>query len=290
MASGSGRGRHALQFRKECVRLDAGEANAEGVGQSPVGVAVEPEPGNRSGKPVPKKIAHLLCVARARFEFATGQGRGRAEADDAEDVFRARAKTVLVPRPMHEFLQPRAGPDIQGADALGSVELVTGNRQEVDPELADIDGNLADRLGGVAVEKDAGPMRDRREFRNRLNCAYLVVGVHHRHEDGVGRDRLFQIGGVDHSIPVDGEECRAKTLGFQPMEHFDDRGVLDGARYHVSAPVPPREGRALDGEIVRLAAAAREHDILAPGSDEDRDARPRLLDGPPRLDAEAMRG
>ena len=61
-------------------------------------------------------------------------------------------------------------------------------REQVDAELVDPGRDLADRLRGVAVQEDAGFARDAGDLGDRLDRADLVVGVHHRDEDGVRPD------------------------------------------------------------------------------------------------------
>ena len=53
-------------------------------------------------------------------------------------------------------------------------------------------------------------------------------------------------------------------------------------------PLPLGVGDALDGEVVRLGPAGREHDLVVPGTQEPRDPGPRGLDRIPRLPPETV--
>ena len=48
-----------------------------------------------------------------------------------------------------------AAANVECADSLGPVELVAGEREDVDVVGLDVDGDLADGLNGVGVEEDA---------------------------------------------------------------------------------------------------------------------------------------
>ena len=84
-------------------------------------------------------------------------------ADGAGDVGGSRAQTILLTTAMDHRRQPDRRPpvaDPQRAHTLGSVELVRRQGEQIDIELADIHRDLADGLGGVAVQR-ARPARGR---------------------------------------------------------------------------------------------------------------------------------
>ncbi len=83
---------------------------------------------------------------------------GLAEADDAGDVEGAAAHAALVAAAVDLLgdLDARvAAADVERADALGAVDLVAGEREDVDVVRLHVDGDLADGLDGVGVEEDA---------------------------------------------------------------------------------------------------------------------------------------
>ena len=93
----------------------------------------------------------------------------------------------------------------QGADTLGRVELVAGDREQIDAELVHAGRNLADRLGGVGMEEDPVLAGDARALLDRLDGADLVVGVHDADEDRARRDRPAQVVGIDAAGPSTGK-------------------------------------------------------------------------------------
>ena len=120
--------------------------------------------------------------------FAGREPRGDAQAGDRRHVLGAGAAVALVLAAGEDRLHPRAALDPERARALRPVELVRRERQQIDAERAHVDRNLADRLHGVGVHQRAALVRDRRELRDRLNRADLVVRVHDRDERRVVGD------------------------------------------------------------------------------------------------------
>jgi hypothetical protein len=82
---------------------------------------------------------------------------------------------------------------------------VPAHRHQVDTVLLDVDRNLADGLGCVAMEDDTLLFRDLPDLRDRMNRADLVVGVHERDEHGLVGDRLAHGFRIDHPVIVDRE-------------------------------------------------------------------------------------
>ena len=92
------------------------------------------------------------------------QGRGQlaspAEADRKQCTLCAGAPATFVPGAVNQWFKRYATANKQRADALGRIELVTGDRQQIDAEFVHIGRNLADGLGGVGVKQNAVLARD----------------------------------------------------------------------------------------------------------------------------------
>jgi hypothetical protein len=126
-----------------------------------------------------------VCGRRG-VEVAGGELAGAAEADDRGDVLGAGAQAPLVPGAAREGGEGGAASDVEGADALGRVELVAGEREEVDAELADVTGTLPiDWAASVWTRAPAACAR-RASSAIGWSDAGLVVGVDHGEQRGVG--------------------------------------------------------------------------------------------------------
>ena len=69
--------------------------------------------------------------------------------------------------------------DVEHADALGGVQLVSAERQEINAQLTDIEFEFARHLNGVCVAKHSLAAAQSGDFFDGEQHASLVVG-HHR--------------------------------------------------------------------------------------------------------------
>jgi len=166
---------------------------------------------------------------------------------------------------------------------------VSGQRQQIDSERADIDRNLPGGLHGIGVHQRTAFVGYGRERRDRLNRPDLIVGVHHRYERGVGVDCLEQAIGGDDPGRVHREQRRAPASAGQRAERVQHRFVFDAG----CDQVPPsgrleRLGRASDGKIVSLGPAADEHNLGRIGVQQGRHRGSRIVDRRLCLLAEMM--
>ena len=58
-------------------------------------------------------------------------------------------------------------------------------RIQIDAQLLDIDGNLAQRLHAIGMKRHARFTGDLCDLGNRLDRAELVIGMHHRDQHGL---------------------------------------------------------------------------------------------------------
>ena len=102
-----------------------------------------------------------------------------------------------------------AAADVERADTLGPVELVAGEREDVDVVGLHVDGDLADGLDGVGVEEDALLVADLADLADGLDDADFVVGVHDGDQDGLlrafGDDGAAEVVEVDEAVGLDGQ-------------------------------------------------------------------------------------
>jgi len=141
-------------------------------------------------------------------------GRG-AQRDGQDDALGSGAQPAFLSSAVDERLQ-HAGTDIQGADALGCVHLVTGDGEQVDAPGSCVDKDLPGRLGGVGVEEDAVGMGDARQIGDGLQHTGLVVRCHDRHQHGFRGEGLCQRRRVDPAVPVNGQICHLDAV--QPLQ------------------------------------------------------------------------
>jgi hypothetical protein len=183
-------------------------------------------------------------------------------------------------------------PGDEGADPLRAVSLVSAEAHEVDAKGGEVDSELAQRLDGVAVDKDARVAGARRldDGADVLDGAHLVVGEHHGEEDGVRPDGGGHLLRVDPAKAVAADRRDLGSTGLvQRLDSGQDGLVLDGRDHQVapsfSAPAfedPP------DGEVVSLRAAPGEDDLPRGALDRRGDTVARCIDGRASAPAEPV--
>lgn len=83
-------------------------------------------------------------------------------------------------------VRKKRGPDEKSTGPLGSVELVGTDGDKIRIELMDVCESLfAKPLHSVCVKENTPRTAKRPDFPHRLQSSHLVVGGHHRHQDGI---------------------------------------------------------------------------------------------------------
>ena len=211
----------------------------------------------------------------AVFERVLGEFNGLGEADDAGDVFRAGAAAALVAAANEEGVERGSAADVEGSDALGSVELVGADGEQMAAVAADVDGNLARALNGVDVEEGAGLMGDGADLFDGLEDAGFVVGEHDADEAGVGAESIADGLGRDESTGERGDEGDLNAALGGALGGLEDGGVLDGGGDEVVAGAQEAE----DGGVVALGAAGVEDDLRLAAVEEGGEDFAGMVDG-----------
>lgn len=206
------------------------------------------------------------------FALLPGELHGDGEPDDAGDIFGAGAAFLFLASAEDKGLPRGAVFDVEEADALGAVDLVAGEAEEVDAEArgADIEG--AGGLDGVGVDDDAGVSLAGNVggLGDGLDGADFVVGGHDGDDDGFGADGLGEGIERDGAFAVDGEVGGAKAFALELSDGVEDGVVLDGGGDDVvpAAAGALREGGAPDGCVIGFGAAGGEDDLAGRSSEE----------------------
>ena len=208
-----------------------------------------------------------------------------AEADDPGDVLGARAALALLVSPLGRGRERRAGPQVDRARPFGPMKLVGRQRQRVDAQRRDVERQLAAGLDRVGVEQRPDLVGQRREGRDVVDVAELVVRRRQRHQRRVGAKRRPQRLGRDAPVGLDRHQRQLDLRRRQRPQH---RRVLERRRDDVRPPrrrrarLAPQESRPAqqtnNRQVVPFGPTRREDDRL--GRRADRAPRPRPA--PPR--------
>ena len=216
--------------------------------------------------------------------------RGLAEADDAGHVLRAGAQAELLPAPVQRRDELYAAAHVERAETLRAVHLVRRHRHHVDRQLLNVHLYMSRGLHAVRVEHDAVRAADLAERADGLYSTYLVVRRHNRRENRVGADGLFELLRRHHAAPVDGQYGVLEAHLSEPLDRIENRVVLYRARDYVVpfAALAQRPRRALNREVVGLAARAGENYIRRLRVYQRRDLRARRVHSLARLAPEPV--
>ena len=145
-----------VELDEDGLALDALEAAAEAVRQAVREI-------ERAGKAyaleaarqrLSQIVAEATYVRDAGVELLVSEAERFCETDGAGDVLGAGAAVALLGAAQQLADEGRARPDVEGADAFGTVELVRRQREEVDAEAVDVQVEGTGGLDGVGVEDD----------------------------------------------------------------------------------------------------------------------------------------
>ncbi len=212
--------------------------------------------------PCDDPVAQLPAVLDLPIQVAHRQAGGFTKAHDAGDVLGAGSPAALVPAAVDQRRDPHALADEKRADALGAVELVRGERKQVDVQVSHVEGHVPDGLHGVGVEEHIALPADGADLGHGLDGPDLVVGVHDRDQDGLVGDRLADIVRVDEAVGVDGQIGNLDASLLEELGGVQHRVVLDGGGDDVVALLLAGKADPKQGLVVGLGSAAGEDDLF----------------------------
>src|SRR6185437_94443 len=168
---------------------------------------------------------------------------------------------------------------VQRADAFGTVKLMRGEREEINLEFVDVEGNFARGLNRVGVKINVGFESDAANFRDGLDGAELIIRVHHGDENGFGANRAANVFGIDNAVARNRKPSDFNSPLFEGFDGVEDGVVLDGRADNVLFVAGHRGDEAENGEIVRFGATAGEYSFGWLSADERSHRLTRGLDG-----------
>ena len=207
------------------------------------------------------------------------QGAGRAEGGDLGHGLGAGPATLLLTAAHEEGLEAQTGADIERADALGGVELVAADADEIGPQTFGREGDLAEGLHRVGVQKGGGArlLQETGDGGNVGHGAGFVIDQHQRNEYSIGEKRL------PHGFDGDGpggirlQPRDGIAPGLQLIQGFADGVVLHGGTEDVPALALHGLGTLEKGPVVALRAAGGEDQLLALAAQQRGHLRPALI-------------
>ena len=215
------------------------------------------------------QLRDQMLTVDAHAGDGVGHGRcrdlgGHAHGGDQRRCLGAAPQAAFLAAAMQQRFEDHAAAHVQAADALGSAELVPGERQGVDAQCLDIHRDLAYRLHAIDVEMDPPPLQHLGDLAHRLQGADFIVHQHDRHQPGIVPQRLAYPLGADQAFTVRRQAGDLEAEDpFQVRGDLEDRRMLDGRDDDVGGLRHTTDGaageqRALDRPVVGLGASRGE--------------------------------
>ena len=223
-------------------------------------------------KPGEQSFSQPKAPLRDLIALLAGQSVRLGQAHNSGHVLGARAALALLPAAHALRLEGCPSANIEESYALGTVELVGGEAQEVNAEVSHVDFQQAGRLDRVRVDGDCPPpslglfFYEPCDLLDWLYRADLVVRHHDAYEYRLVGDGGGDLVGGYQAVSVHRKVGDVEAELLQLMTGVQHRVVLDVRRYYVVSDVLEGEGDALQRSVVGLRAAAGEDDLAHPGA------------------------
>ena len=193
-------------------------------------VAVKLDVGNFIHYAFHKVVAHFGYVLVVFVHLLDSHRQCLCHAYNRGRVCRAAALGAFLSAAGNKFFQFHAVADVQCADALRSVKLVTAHAYHVCAKFLHVDVNVGHCLHAVGVEQCAVSMRYFAKLAHGLDCANLVVDVHDGHNACLVVDYLFQFRRVNYAVGSDNWALKGAALAAR--EHGKGTHVIISAIEH----------------------------------------------------------
>ena len=243
----------ALVFGRRC----AFAPTTNDVADAPNKVAFEPV----------AQRAHAGGVALQAWDGDLGR---LAETDDPRDVLGAAAARAFLTSAVNHGGELETAPNVERSDAFGPVQLVGGERQEIDRATLEIDRRASRRLNRVRVEDRADGLRLLGESLDREDHARFVVGPHHRDERDARRKGRPKALTVETAAGQDRDDVSLDpAFGLELPDERQHGRMLDGGDDDFVAVRVRGQGGAYR-RIVALRSAGGEQDLVSKGGSDER--------------------
>lgn len=219
---------------EEGAPADPWKSNIEGIREPKLRRTICFECGDFIGESALEAVSEFGEALSLFVKRLFGDAGGFAEGDDCGDRLGSRAAAAFVVGSGEDRLQRASLAHVEGTDSFRSVHLVAGQREEIDAELIDVDGDFGSGLSGIRMEDGVVSVRELGAPANRLDHTGFVVAVHHGDDGSVVVDVCFERIDVDASAVVNPDAGDTPAIRFEAVAGCCDGGMFDGGGHEVS--------------------------------------------------------
>ncbi len=156
----------------------------------------------------------------------------------------------------------------QDADTLGRIDFVPAHGVKIHAQSVHVYRYLGQSLHSIGMQIQVRLVGDARDFRDRLQRAEFVIGVHHSNQNRGSAQRAADIVRIDHTARADAHVGHGNALALQLRARIQHRRVLDGRSHDMHLLTVGVEQNAEQRQIVRFSAAADKNDLLRLATDK----------------------
>jgi hypothetical protein len=271
-----------VESDEEGFAVGAGEADVEGVGEAGCGIAIADGVGGGGMNLMPEFVSERAHAVFDVMGLSDGEAGGCSEAGDGGDVLSARPAGIFMGAPVSESGEGNAGVEPEDAGTFRTVKFVSGDREGGDTEDGRIHRDFSKRLDCVGVEKNTAGLANLAYFREGLDDAGFVVGVHEGDKRGVRTDGAFEFRWIDKAGSADAEDRDLEILEVaEELEGVEYGVVFSGRGDDVFSPDRVGPGEADDSEVAGFGSARGENNLRRADAEDFSDIVAGLVDGRP---------
>ena len=147
-------------------------------------------------------------------------------AYDTRNVLCTRTTFSLLCSAVYEGADLNALTNIEEADSLRSVDLMSAGAEHIDIELIYIDRDLSECLNSVCMEQDSMLTCNLSDLFQRLKSTDLVIGCHNRNQDGLRCDRFLKLIQIDETVLINIKICDLRSALFLQILAGMENGMM----------------------------------------------------------------
>src|SRR5574344_1172662 len=179
-----------------------------------------------------------------------------AKTDNASYVLCTSPHATFLLTTVDQAVRLRTTPEIQDSRPFRTIDLMTGERQRIDMQFINSQGNMADCLHRIRMKKDSLLLQPGTDLRNRFNGTHFVIRGHDTDQDRILTDRILHRFRQDTSINIHWQIGHVKTCLFQIMAGIQDSRMLNLCCYNMITPTSSSQskGHPFQDPVIALTA------------------------------------
>ena len=250
MTGSSSRGRNAFEPVDEGIGLHARKRYTQRIRQPLFRMSVQLNPRQSFQQQFIKIIAGCPVMFCIFLKMESCNFTSFSQPHNLQYIFSSGAQILLMVSTMDKFLKVYAIADVQSSDTFGCIEFMPGDAQQIHTHPGNIYRDFSQRLCGIRMHENTMFFGNGSNFGNGLDASYLIVGMHHRNQDGFRTNGLFQFIQLNNPKLIYRNDAHCKTIFFKITGNFKYSRMFHRRNHNVISFFPVGKSNTLNGIIV----------------------------------------